>query len=176
MGLHEYQIIGRARPTPQKPTPKLYRMKIFAPTPVHAKSRFWYFLRKLRKVKATHGEILSINEVFDKRPTKVKTFGVFCRYDSRTGTHNVYKEFRDVRRVGAIEQLYLDMASRHRARFRSIQIIDCKRLKPKQVKRPAIKQFLDHKVRFPLPHRVIRPALKRYRKTFHPFRPSTHFG
>jgi hypothetical protein len=38
-------------------------MRIFAPNTVVAKSRFWYFLMKLRKVKKANGEIVSLNEV-----------------------------------------------------------------------------------------------------------------
>ena len=36
-------------------------MRIFAPNTVVAKSRFWYFLMKLRKVKKANGEIVSLN-------------------------------------------------------------------------------------------------------------------
>ena len=61
--LTEYQVIGRHLPTETNPTPKLYRMRIFATNPVVAKSRFWYFLMKLRKVKKANGEIVSLNEV-----------------------------------------------------------------------------------------------------------------
>jgi hypothetical protein len=45
MGLQEYQVVGRHLPTDADPTPKIYRMRIFAPNEVVAKSRFWYFLR-----------------------------------------------------------------------------------------------------------------------------------
>ena len=38
-------------------------MRIFAPNTVVAKSRFWYFLTQLRKVKKANGEIVSINVV-----------------------------------------------------------------------------------------------------------------
>lgn len=62
---------------------------------------------------------LQINE---KRPTKVKNFGIWIRYDSRSGTHNMYKEFREMSRVDAVEALYQDMAARHRARFGSIAV------------------------------------------------------
>ena len=61
--LTEYQVIGRHLPTETNPTPKLYRMRIFAPNAVVAKSRFWYFLQKLRKVKKANGEIVSLNVV-----------------------------------------------------------------------------------------------------------------
>ena len=61
--LNEYQVIGRHLPTDTNATPKLYRMRIFAPNTVVAKSRFWYFLMKLRKVKKSNGEIITINLV-----------------------------------------------------------------------------------------------------------------
>jgi len=56
-------VIGRHLPTEANPTPSLYRMRIFAPNAVVAKSRFWYFLRGLRKVKKATGEIVSVNVV-----------------------------------------------------------------------------------------------------------------
>ena len=59
----EYQVIGRKLPSEKEPQPKLYRMRIFAPTDVVAKSRFWYFLRKLRKVKKATGEVVAVNVV-----------------------------------------------------------------------------------------------------------------
>lgn len=59
----EYQVIGRHLPSEANPTPKIYRMRIFAPNDVVAKSRFWYFLGKLRKIKKANGEIISLNQV-----------------------------------------------------------------------------------------------------------------
>ena len=53
---------------------------------------------------------------------KIKNFGIWLRYDSRSGTHNMYKEFRELSRVDAVKALYQDMAARHRARFRSIHV------------------------------------------------------
>merc|ERR1712187_885984 len=135
--LTEYQVIGRHLPTEANPTPKLYRMRIFAPNPVVAKSRFWYFLTQLRKVKKANGDIVSLNVIAEKRPTKVKNFGIWLRYDSRSGTHNMYKEFREMSRTDAVEALYQDMAARHRARFRSIHILRVVELeKTEDVKRP----------------------------------------
>ena len=48
--LHHVKIVGRHLPTENEPTPKIYRMRIFAPNEVVAKSRFWYFLRCVRNV------------------------------------------------------------------------------------------------------------------------------
>jgi len=45
-------------------------MRIFAPNDVVAKSRFWYFLSKLRKIKKTNGEIVTLNEVRLTRPSR----------------------------------------------------------------------------------------------------------
>ena len=45
MTFTEYQVVGRHLPTDNEPVPKIYRMRIFAPNEVVAKSRFWYFLR-----------------------------------------------------------------------------------------------------------------------------------
>lgn len=122
MGLKEFQVVGRHLPTEAEPTPKLYRMRIFAPNEVVAKSRFWYFLAKLKKVKKANGEIVSVNTIHEKRPLRVKNFGIWIRYDSRSGTHNMYKEFRELSRAAAVKSLYQDMAARHRARFRSIHV------------------------------------------------------
>ena len=35
-------------------------------------------------------------QIFEKSPTVVKNFGIWFRYESRTGTHNAYKEFREM--------------------------------------------------------------------------------
>lgn len=53
---------------------------------------------------------------------KVKNFGIWIRYDSRSGTHNMYKEYREMSRTDAVEAMYQDMAARHRSRFRSIHV------------------------------------------------------
>nr|AFK46142.1 unknown [Medicago truncatula] len=153
--LQEYQVIGRKLPSEADQTPKLYRMRLFAPNAVVAKSRFWYFLKKLRKVKKSAGGIVSLNVIHEKRPLKVKNFGIWIRYDSRSGTHNMYKEYRELSRTDAVESLYQDMAARHRARFRSIHILKVVELeKTADVKRPYIKQLVTKNPKFPLPHRV----------------------
>lgn len=74
--LNEYQVIGRHLPTETNSTPKLYRMRIFAPNTVVAKSRFWYFLMKLKKVKKSNGEVVSINQV--RRPQAITSLHSRC--------------------------------------------------------------------------------------------------
>ncbi|KAI0777254.1 ribosomal L18ae/LX protein domain-containing protein [Trametes elegans] len=169
MPLQEYQVVGRHLPTEAEPTPKIYRMRIFAPNEVVAKSRFWYFLRQLKKVKKASGEIIGVNVIHEKKPLKVKNFGIWLRYDSRSGTHNMYKEFRELSRADAVKALYQDMAARHRARFRSIHILRVVEIeKSDDIRRPYIKQLLVPGLKFPLPHRV-----NKVRSTFVAHRPST---
>ncbi|CAJ2499833.1 Uu.00g026860.m01.CDS01 [Anthostomella pinea] len=169
--LQEYQVIGRHLPSEANPTPKLYRMRIFAPNEVVAKSRFWYFLMKLKKVKKANGEIISLNKIAEKNPLRVKNFGIWIRYDSRSGTHNMYKEYREMSRTDAVEAMYQDMAARHRSRFRSIHILRVVEIeKTDDIKRPYIKQLVAKGLSFPLPHRVPRTSTK---KIFSATRPST---
>ncbi|KAI4135920.1 MAG: hypothetical protein LQ347_000256 [Umbilicaria vellea] len=121
---------------------------------------------KLRKVKKANGEI-----IHEKRPQKVKNFGIWIRYDSRSGTHNMYKEYREMSRTEAVEALYQDMAARHRSRFRSIHILKVEEIeKTADIKRPYIKQLLTKNLRFPLPHRVPKTNSK---KVFAAHRPNT---
>ena len=42
---------------------------------------------------------------------------------SRSGTHNMYREYRDLTVSSAITQCYRDMGARHRARAHAIQVI-----------------------------------------------------
>lgn len=77
--LTEYQVIGRHLPNEANPTPKLYRMRIFAPNTVVAKSRFWYFMAQLRKLKKANGEIVSLNVVcWDSIPESMEWCSCFC--------------------------------------------------------------------------------------------------
>ena len=55
-------------------------------------------------------------QIFDKSPAKVKNFGIWFRYESRTGTHNSYKEYRELTLTDAVAAMYDDMAGRSRPR------------------------------------------------------------
>jgi large subunit ribosomal protein L18Ae len=76
----------------------------------------------------------------------------------------------------AFAQMYSDMAGRHRARPRSIQIIRTALVKDEDVKRENMLQFATTDVKFPLPHRIQRAPNKKTRPTFLAKRPSTHFN
>ena len=134
-----FQVVGRFVPNQKygedDPQCKVYRMKIFAKNKVVARSRFWYFMGRLCRVKKANGQIISVNQVlgpspharaggappgredrratparhpaqiFERSPEQVKNFGIWFRYDSRTGTHNAYKEYREVSLTDAVNSL-----------------------------------------------------------------------
>ncbi|KAK4528685.1 hypothetical protein GAYE_SCF63G6630 [Galdieria yellowstonensis] len=171
--LHQYSIVGRKIPTEEEPEPPTYRLKIFAPNQVNAKSRFWYFLRKLKRVKKSSGEILNISEVFERKPTQVKNYGIWIRYKSRSDTINMYREYRDVTITGAVEQMYKDMSGRHRARWSSIWVLKAMPVAAKDCRRPKITQFHDSKIKFALPHQCPRASKRKYQTPFKAKRPTT---
>lgn len=172
---HQYEVVGRRKPTENEPSPKVYRMKLFSTTSVVARSKFWYYLSLLKKVKKANGEIIKVSEIFEKNPNAVKNFGMWLRYDSRSGTHNMYKEYRDLTLCGAVEQMYSELSGRHRVRKAEIQIVKTAALKASECKRPTTQQFLNNSISFPLPHRIPRASSKAFKSTFKATKPSTFF-
>merc|ERR1712071_270779 len=114
----------------------------------------------------------SASSIHEKTPLKVKNFGIWLRYDSRSRTHNMYREYRDLTVSAAVTQCYRDMGARHRARAHSIQIMKVQVIAANKCRRPAIKQFHDSKIKFPLPHRVLR---RQHKPRFTTKRPNTFF-
>ena len=93
--LSEYTIVGRKLPSKEVKNPPLFKMTIFAPNTVVAKSRFWYFLSQLKKIKKSQGEVVSITKACaiqpcpaqfthlspqedNKTPFTIKNFAVWC--------------------------------------------------------------------------------------------------
>ena len=80
-------------------------MRVFATNPVLAKSKFWYHMKRQHKVRKVQGEVVSVQEVYEKHAGVVKNYGIVLRYLSRTETINMYKEFRDTTLSGAVSQM-----------------------------------------------------------------------
>ncbi|KAH7847811.1 hypothetical protein Vadar_030487 [Vaccinium darrowii] len=96
---HQYQVVGRGLPLETDEHPKIYRMKLWSTNEVRAKSKFWYVLRKLKKVKQSNGQMLAINEV--KLPLKDANllFKIF-EIDTKEILQGVDKEERKWVRMG----------------------------------------------------------------------------
>lgn len=160
----QYLVIGRAAPTQRCPAPKVYRMRIFARNEVAAVSKFWYFMAKLTKAKASGGQILHFGVITPTSTTCVKNYGIHLRYDSRTDTINMYKEYRAISANHAVSQMYSEMAGRHRARSADLQIISVEQVAnykdggdPKTMAtRPHITQITEpgSSIRFPVARRL----------------------
>ena len=68
-------VIGRKLPSEDVKNPPLYKMRIFAPNSIVAKSRYWYFISQLRKIKKSRGEIVQITQVQEKDHSTVRASG-----------------------------------------------------------------------------------------------------
>merc|ERR1712113_263033 len=170
----QYQIIGCRFGSNKEINSKLYRMNIWAADGTRARAKFWYFLRKLRRIKKSNGRIVYCHEVFEKK-NNVKNMGIWVRYQSKTGYHNAYKEYRDVTTNGAVEQMYQEMASRHNVTPKCIQIIKTAVVSPSECKRDSTRQFLEKnasKIRFPIVRKLFRPSSKKYKRLFREGRPN----
>ncbi|CAD7672204.1 unnamed protein product [Nyctereutes procyonoides] len=118
-------------------------------------------MSQLKKMKKSSGEIVYCGQVFEKSPLRVKNFGIWLHYDSHSGTHKMYREYWDLTTTGAVTQCYRDMGARH---VEEIAAIKCHQ--------PAVKQFHYSKIKFPLPHRVLR---HQHKPCFTTKRPNTFF-
>ncbi len=88
----------------------------------------------------------------------------------------MYKEYRDVTMCKAVEQMYAELAGRHRARPRSIQIMRTAEIAAKDCKKPSPMQFHNSKIQFPLARRIPRPSVKKHRTFSKASRPCTYRG
>jgi len=72
-----FQVVGRFVPNQKygedDPQCKVYRMKILAKNKVVARSRFWYFMGRLCRVKKANGQIVSVNQVSAPPPRAAPT-------------------------------------------------------------------------------------------------------
>merc|ERR1711988_1448624 len=107
MGMYNhFQIIGRLYPDETTKSPPLYRMEIWATNSLRARSKFWYFLRKLQRIRKTKGHIICCQEIFEQKVSICKTFGLWVNFESRTGNHSAFKEYRDLSLNSAVRHLY----------------------------------------------------------------------
>jgi len=172
--LRQFFVIGRALATEEKPDPTLYRMRVFARDAVLARSKFWYFMKRQHKVRKIQGEIISTSEIFEKKTGSIRNYGIVLRYLTRTGTVNMYKEYRDVSLCGAVSQMYMEMSGRHSAAANSIQVIRTSVLENSEVKRAQVLQFTSQNIRFPKTNTLKRAPYKAVGSTVRAKRPSLY--
>ena len=130
-------------------------------------------MKKLNRLKRANGQIISVNEIHEKSTRHVKTYGIALKYSSRTGIHNIYKEYRDVSLNGAISQLHMDMAGNHRVDPHTIHILRTATLtKAADIRRANSLQMRDSQIKFPVVKTLPRPASRKFKTTFKANRPN----
>ena len=171
----QFLIYGRPLPTEQNKTPKICVAKIFAKNEAFAKSRFWKLNLRNHKLKKSQGEIIKIQEVHEKQHLVARNFGIFLRYKSSTGYHNLFKEFRDVSVKGAINQLYSEMAGAYHVDNEKVQIINTVELTKEQlsIRNPRCLQWeKTNTIAFPIWKKTIRKTHNKYRTNFSAHKPA----
>jgi len=100
---------------------------------------------------------------------------IVLRYLTRTGTVNMYKEYRDVSLCGAVSQMYMEMSGRHSAAANSIQVIRTSVVATADVRRTQILQFTGQNIRFPKTNNIKRSPFKSVNATVRANRPTLYW-
>jgi len=141
--------VGRQYPSEANPEPTCYRIRVFAKNIVIARSQFWYEMKRQNKVRKCQGEIVSVSEIFERKTSSIKNYGIVLKYLTSTGIVNMYKEYRANSLCSAVSQMYSEMAGRHSARAENIHIIKTMVQQPKDCVREATVQYLKPSLKFP---------------------------
>ncbi len=124
-----FLVFGRALPTEANPNPQVMVVRVFAKNAAFARSAFWKTSRILKRVRRSQGEVLKVQEIFESGRVSAKNYGILIRYQSRTGVHNCFKEFRAVSLKDAINQMYNEMGGNYSCSEDRIDIIRTVQLK-----------------------------------------------
>ena len=176
MKIRQFLVYGRKLETESNPKPEVVVARVFGKNEEFAISQFWKINRTQMKMKKATGEVLKVQELFETNTKTVKNYGIFFKYQSRVAVQNVFKEFRDVSLNGAINQLYNEMAGRHKVSKEKVFIIKTCELGMKQIRKrfPRCAVYANScKIRYPLFKRGDKNLAKRYRKVIAPTRPVT---
>jgi large subunit ribosomal protein L18Ae len=144
---------------------------VFAKNAVLARSHFWYEMKRQNKVRKCQGEIVSLSEIFERKTSSIKNFGIVLKYRTRKDIVNMYKEYRATTLCGAVSQMFSEMAGRHSARAESIHIIKTVVLRNNAVIRDNTKQFMSANLRYPKFTHKKRAPTANQRSTFKATRP-----
>ena len=128
-------------------------------------------MKRQNKVRKCQGEIVEVSEIFERKSSSVKNYGIVLKYLTRTGVINMYKEYRNVSLCGAVSQMYGELAGRHSARADSIHIIKTMVLANKQVLRAGTTQYLKNSLKFPKFTTQKRAPTSAHKRTFTASRP-----
>ena len=170
--IRQYWVVGRQLPSEAQPEPTCYGIRVFAKNQVLARSKFWYEMKRQNKVRKCQGEIVSVNEIFEKKTTSVRVYGLVLKYLTRKGVVNMYREVRSNSLNNAVSMIYNEMAGRHSARADTIHFIKTMVVDRKDARRDASVQYLKTNVKFPKLTTIKRAPTAAHKSTFTAKRPT----
>jgi len=129
-------------------------------------------MKRQNKVRRVQGEIVSVSEIFEKKTSSIKNYGILIRYLTRTDNINMYKEYRATSLCQAISMLYSEMAGRHSARGDTIHIIKTSVVADKDVLRASTTQYAKKSLRYPKMTHLARAPTKNHHAVFTAQRPT----
>jgi large subunit ribosomal protein L18Ae len=106
-------------------------------------------MKRQNKIRSTHGEIVSLSEIFERKTNSIKNYGIVMKYETRRGMINMYKEYRSNSLCNAVAMLFNELAGRHSARGETIHIIKTSIVADSEVRRDNTLQFIKRSLRFP---------------------------
>lgn len=147
----EYKVYASKTPTEKEAQPQIFVSNIYAKNVVQARSKMSQILNKKHKIKPTNAVFLKVEEIPNGNDEyQIKNYGIQYVFQSRTGIHNMYKEFRGLSKCDVVGMLYQDMAGKHKAKECALKIVEVKELKNEDLKRLNVIQFTKDNVAFPL--------------------------
>ncbi|KAI0500469.1 hypothetical protein KFK09_018682 [Dendrobium nobile] len=108
---NQYQVVGRALPAPSDEHSKNHRLKLWATVELKAKSKFWCFPRKLKKVKKSNDQVLAINEDPGEYQNALNSMAYYlrsnlqCRVCGFRGRRKHFKLFKVPHKASLIQRL-----------------------------------------------------------------------
>merc|ERR1712133_135092 len=102
------------------------------------------------KIKKATGEIISVKDITAANDGKLRFFGVYYIYKSRTNVNNAYKEIAASTNAQAVSKLLIDMAGRHRVFAGNIRVRSVVELKKEDFKSESAIELADDEFKIPV--------------------------
>lgn len=136
--LKQFVVYGSKQPTEKIPSPTIYKMTVYEKNEVCARSTFNALLKRKYKIK---NSLLIKIDYIEEPVDNIHVFGIKLKLKARKRTINMYKEFRAVSKADAVSELYSDMAGRHSANRRMIDIISVDKVELENCRREKSRMF-----------------------------------
>ena len=115
---------------------------------------------------------MNVTEIFERKTSSIKVYGIVLKYLTRTGVVNMYKEFRTNSLCNAVSMLYTELAGRHSAKSESVHIIKTMVVDKKDdIRRDNTWEYSKTNAKFPKITVIKRAPTPNHKATFTASRP-----